>query len=72
MWNALEEHESPGGDGARPRRRKRKLTEPKPKLVLGTEQDEGAVKSAKSCAPKSAVRLADPVKNRFALLDFLS
>jgi hypothetical protein len=25
------------------------------KLVLGTEQDEAAVKSAKSCAPKSAV-----------------
>jgi hypothetical protein len=71
LWNALEVHESPGGDGARPKRRKRKLTAPKPKTR--SRNRTGRRRSEISEELRAEFRrLAEPVKNRFTLLDFLS
>jgi hypothetical protein len=70
LWNALEVHESPGRDGARPKRWKRKLTVPKPKTR--SRNRTGRRRGEISEELRAEVRLAKPVKNRFALLDFLS
>jgi hypothetical protein len=71
LWNALEVHEAPGRDGARPKRWKRKLTVPKPKTR--SRNRTGQRRSEISEELRAEVpRLAEPVKNRFALLDFLS
>jgi hypothetical protein len=61
----------PGGDGAQPKRWKRKLTVPKPKAR--SRNRTGRRRNEISEELRAEVRcLAEPVKNRFALLDFLS
>jgi hypothetical protein len=68
LWNALEVHVSAGGDCARPKRWKRKLTVPEPKAR--SRNRTGRRRSEISEELRAEVcRLAEPVKNRFTLLD---
>jgi hypothetical protein len=66
LWNPLEVHESAG----RGWRTAEALKAEVDCAVLGTEQDEGAGEISEEL--RAEVRLAKPVKHRFALLDFLS